>query len=1446
MTTGMPSEPDRPWRFPAVAQEAWTELEESASNSEPSRRKAAKDIEDRGGAERDTTTDYGGRYPIELLQNAHDANEDAGLEGHGRVWFHLSDQALIIANEGVPFDEAHVDALMRYGASTKAAEKGDAKSIGYKGVGFSSVFEITKNPQIVSRGIGFQFDRDRGRQLVEKILRAPVKRIPLRGYPLRLEPVDLGGDAAVVERLIAAGAVTVIRLPLDNGVPAEAVGQLCEELLQPGTLLFMAGIDRLAFGGLLGDADWTRTTRPGPGVGTIHQLANGDEERSWLVVDSTVDVEADELDGLKETVWETVTELNVAVGIPWGVSGPEAQRAPQNLHVYFPTDVALGRSLIVHGDFFVDSSRKHLLTGHHFDTLNDRVRDASAELLADTIEALVPTYGPRALHVLKSSGTSSEFGKRWWNEALGYLKERKIIATALGKSSLRPHEALRVGVGPGVPKVIAEAVPPTPERVHPDYELQGIQSLLGNLTVRKLPSQFIAESLCPANTGVVDYSSWIDALVHWAEHLEATERFSIVGHLQTAPILRGAASGEWTAPRALLRSADGVPPLPEFCFRDLAATEGPNGSKLLDLLEVESLDLERALHIVLGAIAGPVDDTRADEYGAALAYIRDLWDHDSKALEDNDDLLGDALVPVRTADGAARTWGRAEDVYFGTDWFPESLCESLYGPIGESEFLGVGPATDPDHLEAEVEFYRLLGVADEPRLISFGTTISDDLPTDHPAAKWRKSWPFRSAFRKDNCRGQPFLLTQEYETVDRLAELLEHADATNTIRLAEFLASVPGLLDSVEVRCGRPKHDREEGRFRTVASPGAQLVETVPWIPVEDGSFVTRDDCWTGVLESQRALGLRETTLPTPLALALGVPTPTSPTQRAIGNEFDRLCSADPELEERQTVETARFLVNQLALLLHRLGGAATYAGADTLPATRDGELVWAHWPMVADRPGAERLPGLEFLVGSTDPVFHEVYDFGLASEIVTEQVLPGQRVDSILLSPSWREAFVAYLVGKGGNLDELARWIGRLEEYPTESLVVRLEGPDDSAVEIERDLYLEVESHREKSTTVRRGVLYRKIDGDDSDLAEMLAQYIQSPQRADQIDHFLDAPESAMKKAGVIEEDFAVAREALAKYAPAKPVGTDPFTGEEHVDADDQDTDSRAAAPGSDESEADGEADVQPEDDTADVGEDEGADEPSDDASNEGVEGAADSDVASRNGSAGASPASSRNGSIPGRGRDDDQRSSGSRRRPSEGAGRSSFAGLDRAKSTASAGSGGGVGRSASGSPSSSSRAGSRDRLVSYVVPDSDGEAGSSDEQTVAGRDQTPLGNAGVEHVKKIEEAAGRTVEVMPHNNPGYDLTATDETGTRWIEVKATAEEWDAMGVAMTTTEFEYAEVYEKNYWLYVVEHALTDPTVWRIQDPFGRIGRYMFDEGWRNAAEQVTDEDRDGATGS
>ena len=106
-------------------------------------------LADLANVEADTMRKYRGRYIFELLQNANDAildeknNLPFDQKKTYRVRIELTKSALLVANDGAPFQEKDVQSIYRWGESSKDPNK----SIGYKGIGFKSVLEITKSPR---------------------------------------------------------------------------------------------------------------------------------------------------------------------------------------------------------------------------------------------------------------------------------------------------------------------------------------------------------------------------------------------------------------------------------------------------------------------------------------------------------------------------------------------------------------------------------------------------------------------------------------------------------------------------------------------------------------------------------------------------------------------------------------------------------------------------------------------------------------------------------------------------------------------------------------------------------------------------------------------------------------------------------------------------------------------------------------------------------------------------------------------------------------------------------------------------------------------------------------------------------------------------------------------------------------------------------------------------
>lgn len=124
------------------------------------------------------------------------------------------------------------------------------------------------------------------------------------------------------------------------------------------------------------------------------------------------------------------------------------------------------------------------------------------------------------------------------------------------------------------------------------------------------------------------------------------------------------------------------------------------------------------------------------------------------------------------------------------------------------------------------------------------------------------------------------------------------------------------------------------------------------------------------------------------------------------------------------------------------------------------------------------------------------------------------------------------------------------------------------------------------------------------------------------------------------------------------------------------------------------------------------------------------------------------------------------------------------------------------------------------------------------AGEDarRSPVDEAGVGRVLDYEKSCGRNPKEMPHTNPGYDIESRDAEGRilRYIEVKSLSGAWAGTYAVLSKPQFDAAKRLGDAFWLYVVDQAQTDAfSIHRIQNPAQRANHFMFDDGWRAAAE-------------
>jgi len=141
-----------------------------------------------------------GHFLIELLQNA----EDSGA----KTWKVIFDQdKLIVWHDGTPFDTRDLVGITSIGQTTKRKQQ-----IGFFGVGFKSVYEVTERPQIYSDVYCFEI----ADVSIPKLLANRPSGIPADGtavvLPLRQNLDDERSPAALYEKGAALDACVLLTL----------------------------------------------------------------------------------------------------------------------------------------------------------------------------------------------------------------------------------------------------------------------------------------------------------------------------------------------------------------------------------------------------------------------------------------------------------------------------------------------------------------------------------------------------------------------------------------------------------------------------------------------------------------------------------------------------------------------------------------------------------------------------------------------------------------------------------------------------------------------------------------------------------------------------------------------------------------------------------------------------------------------------------------------------------------------------------------------------------------------------------------------------------------------------------------------------------------------------------------------------------------------------------
>jgi hypothetical protein len=409
-------------------------------------------------AERLIGREYHGRFLIELLQNAADAwrEDPRSHEGGSRVHAVLTEEpALLVANEGVPVTvDTVIGSLGHIGATTKPP----GEAIGHKGIGFKSVLEICDRPEIHSglRGadrLAVAFDVAAAAESIKRAPRwdeylaevdnvepdDPRTWVPVLRFPTWVEqvPDDVGA-------LADAGYDTVVRLPLRGSADGSAdltVEQVRRALdtVTDEMLLLLDGFrqvtveDRLRASVTVVERD--EVADEGPGTKLVVRRG-GQRSSSWRL----------HRDRLQGGDGQLASELTVGLRIDDHRVVSLGDGAGAAFHLFFPTRIASGTPLLLHGYFEVDAARTGFYGGSadHNQTVLDGLSDLAASSIERTLTQQPQLAISLAVALARPVEPTDPLARRFRDRLFERLDEVAWVPTVQGSTAslARPTRVL--------------------------------------------------------------------------------------------------------------------------------------------------------------------------------------------------------------------------------------------------------------------------------------------------------------------------------------------------------------------------------------------------------------------------------------------------------------------------------------------------------------------------------------------------------------------------------------------------------------------------------------------------------------------------------------------------------------------------------------------------------------------------------------------------------------------------------------------------------------------------------------------------------------------------------------------------------------------------------------------------------------------------------------------
>ncbi len=310
---------------------------------------------------------YEGRYLFELIQNVRDANKE--IEANGDVNIVLNAGILSIANSGAEFSEEGIEGITTIGQSTKHSQD----FIGYKGIGFKSVQEITDTPRIVTKHGTVQFDRN------STVMACPEREFTVDSVPLFFFPHYL--DERLTTDEIKQGYVTKIELPLKSNLSENSIVRAYQEIGHR-QLVLLGNISQLIFT-YEGNVNKLKISRDRHIV-EVHSTYNVNSKFRFFSPFNKITLPDELINSLpskEKEVFSSSTAIDVSVVLELDENGRCNPVVDSKLYVFYPLKISSGFRFIIHSYFVVNPERTALRSSK----VNDYLLSSIGKFIANEV-----------------------------------------------------------------------------------------------------------------------------------------------------------------------------------------------------------------------------------------------------------------------------------------------------------------------------------------------------------------------------------------------------------------------------------------------------------------------------------------------------------------------------------------------------------------------------------------------------------------------------------------------------------------------------------------------------------------------------------------------------------------------------------------------------------------------------------------------------------------------------------------------------------------------------------------------------------------------------------------------------------------------------------------------------------------------------------------------------